>query len=164
MEFKNLAMNTKSAQVKSNSTQYQFSKKNPQKPSFVVIFTQRVFFLNSSTAVVPQHLDAKDTEYRRIWFHHYQFPKIIQSIWSIHQIICEIYTWFRSPMIYKALPIFDHAHPMIIKVTFTFPKFVSACKNQPNSSIHSWDTIDFRVPRPKRPSPFLTTTIQKLLK
>ena len=59
-------MNTKSAQVKSNSTQYQFSKKNPKKPSFVVIFTQRVFFLNSSTAVVPQHLDVKDTEYRRI--------------------------------------------------------------------------------------------------
>ena len=37
-----------------------------------------------------------------------------------------LYTWFKSPMIYKALPIFDHTHPIINKVTFNFPKFVSA--------------------------------------
>ena len=56
-----------------------FQQKNPKKTSFVVIFTQRVFFLNSSTAVVPQHLDVKDTEYRRILFHHYQLPKIFSQ-------------------------------------------------------------------------------------
>ena len=38
------------------------------------------------------------------------------------------YTWFKSPMIYKASLIFYHAHPIIIKVTLTFPKFVSAWK------------------------------------
>ena len=38
------------------------------------------------------------------------------------------YSWFKSPMIYKASPIFEYAHPIIIKVTTNFPKFVSACK------------------------------------
>ena len=37
-------------------------------------------------------------------------------------------------------------------------------KNQLISSIHSWDTADFRVSRPKRTHPFLANTIQKLLK
>ena len=59
---------------------------------------------------------------RRILFHHCQHANIIHSICSIHQIIC------KSPMIYKATLIFNHAHPIIIKVTFSFPKFVSACK------------------------------------
>ena len=31
-------------------------------------------------------------------------------------------------MIYMPSPIFDHVHPIIITVTFNFPKFVSACK------------------------------------
>ena len=34
------------------------------------------------------------------------------------------YTWFKSPIIYKASPIFEHANPIIIKVTFSFTKFV----------------------------------------
>ena len=38
------------------------------------------------------------------------------------------YTWFKNPKIFKALPIFDHTHPIIIKVTFSFHKFVSAWK------------------------------------
>ena len=38
------------------------------------------------------------------------------------------YTWFKSPMIYEALPIFDSAYPIIIKITFSFPKFVLAGK------------------------------------
>ena len=38
-------------------------------------------------------------------------------------------TWFKSPTIFKALLIFDHTHPIIIKVTFSFHKFVSAYKN-----------------------------------
>ena len=33
-------------------------------------------------------------------------------------------------------------------------------KNQLISSFHSWDTADFRVPRPKRSCPLLTPTIQ----
>ena len=38
------------------------------------------------------------------------------------------YTWFKSPVVFKDLPIFDHTHPIIINVTFSFHKFVSACK------------------------------------
>ena len=38
------------------------------------------------------------------------------------------YTWFKTPMIYKDSLIFYDAHPTIIKVTLTFPKFVSAWK------------------------------------
>ena len=49
-----------------------------------------------------------------------QFAQFIKSF--------VIYTWFNSPMIYKASPIFDHAHSIIIKVTFSFHKFASTCK------------------------------------
>ena len=65
------------------------------------------------------------------------------------------YTWFESSLIYEASPIFDHAHPIFIKVTFS---------NFFISTIHSGDTEDFRIPRPKKPHTFLTPTIQKLLK
>ena len=44
----------------------------------------------------------------------------------IFLILEAVYNWFRSFMIYKALPIFNHAHPIIIKVTFSFPKFAPA--------------------------------------
>ena len=74
------------------------------------------------------------------------------------------YTWFNSPMIYKASPIFDYAHPIIIKAIMKFPKFVSACKKI--SSFHQFilEKADFRVSRLKRPHQFLTTTTHKLLK
>ena len=57
------------------------------------------------------------------------------------------YTWFKSPTIFKAWPIFDHTHPVIIKVTFSFDNFA---KNQPNSLLildiqqilESWDLKD----------------------
>ena len=31
------------------------------------------------------------------------------------------YTWLKSPMIYKTSPMFDHANPINIKATFSFP-------------------------------------------
>ena len=43
------------------------------------------------------------------------------------------YTWFKSPMIYKASLIFDYVHSIIINVTINFPKFVSACKKSADS-------------------------------
>ena len=52
-------------------------------------------------------------------------------------------TWFRSLMIYKPSPIFEYAHPIIIKVSSNVPKFVSVCKKQLMLSIYSWDTVDF---------------------
>ena len=52
----------------------------------------------------------------------------------------------------------------IFAKTFSFPKFASAWKYQLLSSIHSWDTADFGVSKPKWLPPFPTNTMQKLLK
>ena len=60
-------------------------------------------------------------------------------------------TWFKSPTIFKTSPNFDHTHPVILTATFSFHKFVSACKKF--SPIHcfilkiqqileSWDLQD----------------------
>ena len=46
----------------------------------------------------------------------------------------------------------------------TFLNLYQHIKNQVISPINPWDTVDFRVPRPKRLRPILTNTIQKLLK
>ena len=43
-----------------------------------------------TTAVVPQHLDVKDTEYGRLFYHDQQ-AKVIQSIHFIHEIIYEMH-------------------------------------------------------------------------
>ena len=64
---------------------------------------------------------------------------------------------FRVPYDLKVLPIFDHAHPIIIKLTLAFLNFYQHTKK----SAHfinplSWDTADFRVLLSKRPCPFLT--------
>ena len=40
-------------------------------------------------------------------------------------------------MIYEASPIFNHTQPIIIKVTFSFPKFVSAYKK----SVHFTNSV-----------------------
>ena len=67
-------------------------------------------------------------------------------------------------MICKTSPVFDHAHPITIKPTFSFLKFVSTLKKSAHF-INSFlrQILYFRFPRPKRPFTFLNTT-QKLLK
>ena len=67
-------------------------------------------------------------------------------------------------MIYQASAIFNSAHPIIIKITINFPKFLSARKKSAHFINSFRDREDFRDPRPKRPCSFLTTTTQKLLK
>ena len=44
-------------------------------------------------------------------------------------------TWFKSPVICKAMPVFEHAHPIIIEASFSFPKFE---KNAKNSSFYQF--------------------------
>ena len=62
----------------------------------------------------------------------------------------------------KVLPIFDHAHPIIIKLTLAFLNlYQHAQKSAHFINSLSWDIADFRVPWSKRPPPFLTTTTQK---
>ena len=53
------------------------------------------------------------------------------------------------------MPFFDHAHPKIIKSTFSFPEFVPAWKNDFIPSVHFW------APRPDWSHPFLTMHTQK---
>ena len=44
------------------------------------------------------------------------------------------------------MAISNYTLPQIIESTFRFPEFVSACKNQFLSSVHFWDTVNFRFP------------------
>ena len=71
-----------------------------EKPYFGVIFAQRKFFLKTLAKYNcsgPPIIQMWKIESRLGWssnqrlFHHYQHAKIIQSICSIHQIICEIH-------------------------------------------------------------------------
>ena len=55
-------------------------------------FSKKLWLI--TTAVVPQHLDVKDTEKSRIIFHHYQHAKINQSVQFTKSFVG--YTWFYS--------------------------------------------------------------------
>ena len=63
-------------------------------------------------------------------------------------------------MINKTSPIFEHAHP----VTFSFLKSLSLCKKSTHLISPFLRYSRFRIPWPKMQYPFLTTTIEKLLK
>ena len=60
-------------------------------------------------------------------------PKIIQALsacknHSINLLDSPNHLWDTSDFRVPVSPIFEHSHPIIIKLTFSFPKFVSACK------------------------------------
>ena len=61
----------------------------------------------------------------------------------------------------KFLPIFDHVHPIIIKLTFFLNLYQNAKKSAHFINSFSWDTADFRVPWSKKPCSFFTTTTQQ---
>ena len=69
---------------------------------------------------------------------------------------------FRFPYDLKVLPIFDHTHPIITKLTLGFVNVYQHAKKSAHfiNSL-SWDTADFRAPWYKRPCQFLTTATQK---
>ena len=175
VEIENLVVNPESQPVKSNSEQYQFlfkyvSSKNQwqhfSKFYFGVIFAQSKFSLKTLAVYNCMSPPAfKCQRFRVHWSsdqNHSITINMQKSFYESAQFIKSfvIYNWFKHPMIYKASPIFGYAHPVIIKVTFSFSKFVSACKNQLISSIYSWDTAGFWDPRPKRPHPFWPTPPQ----
>ena len=107
----------------------------------------------NTTTVEPQYLKGKDRGndscVNEKLFHHFQHAKsqLNSSIYfrvELQQILefCDL----------KDTPIFDHADPIIVEVTFSFLKYVLACNN-------SAGFIEIRVS-----CPFLTTVTQKLLK
>ena len=105
-----------------------------KKTYFGVIFSQTEFFLKTLAKYNysgPQHLDIKDPEWTGHQTKNYSITiSMLKSFNQSAQFIKSFvrYTCFKSPMIYKISLIFYHAHPIIIKVIFSFPKFVSACK------------------------------------
>ena len=125
-------MNPKSEPVKSNSEQYQFFLSTfPAKiknPFLMVILAQRECFLKTLAKYSCGGPPAFKRQRYRVeqniipsrpkWFN--QSAQFIKSFVR--------YTWFKNPTIFKASPIFDHTHPIIIKVTFSFHKFVLAGK------------------------------------
>ena len=144
MEIQNIVVNSKSESVKSNSKQYRFLFFKSQQKSmtkflklmkkryFAVIFAQRDFFLKTLTKcncsgpprIPMSKIQSRVEQYSITISMQKSFNQSLQFIKSFLR-----YTWFKSPLIYKALPIFDNVHLIIINVTFSFPKFVSACKN-----------------------------------
>ena len=124
-------MNNKSPPGKSNSKQYQFlfkfPAKNPEKTLFCGHFRTKEIFpriqLQWSPSIKMSEIQSTVEYYSITTSMQKSFSQFAQFIKSFVR-----YTWFRSPMLYKPLPIFDHAHPIIFKVTFSFPKFVSAHK------------------------------------
>ena len=131
----------------------------------MVIFAQREFFLKTLAKYNCNGPPAFTCQRYRVVEYYSITISMQKSLNQSAQFIKSFVRciWFKSPMIYKASPIFDHAYPIIIKL-LAFLNLHQHAKNQPNSSIHSWDTADFRVLRPKRLYPFFIITIQKLLK
>ena len=111
----------------------QFFKKR-KKPYFGVTFVQRKFSYDlwlCTPARVTQHLNVEDTEQTGHETKNYSININMQELFNQSAQFIKLfvrYTWFKSPLIYKVSPIFDCAHPIIIKVTINFPKFVSAHK------------------------------------
>ena len=107
---------------------FKIKKKN----YFGLIFEQRVFFQKALAKNNCSGSPAfKCQRYGLDWPSH---PKLfhMQKLFSQSAPFIKSfvrYTWFKSLMIYyKPSPIFGLAHPIIITVTFSFPKFVLACK------------------------------------
>ena len=57
--------------------------------------------------------------------------------------------------------IFDHAHPKIVEITFTFLNLHQHAKNQFTQSTISWDNVSFRVPWSDWHHSFFTLSTKK---
>ena len=96
----------------------------------------------TSTTAVNWHLKIKDIVYDGRYAKNYCITVSTQKISSIHKLIQQIL---------GSHELNGHAHlwphpPQNHWITFSFPEFVPSCKNQFIPSIHSWDTVNFRVP------------------
>ena len=122
--------------AKINNKIFQINKKKPCKNDHKVNFAQREFFLKTLAKYNCNGPSAFRCQRCRVEYYSVtismqkSFNQSVQFIKSFKR-----YIWFKSPMIYKASPIFDHAHPIIIK-TLAFLNLYQHAKNQPNSLIH----------------------------
>ena len=67
----------------------------------------------------------------------FSFPDTYEHAKKSAQFIHSFLRYSRVPMTLKATPIFDHVHPITIKVTFSFPEYVLVC-NMSARLIHSF--------------------------
>ena len=101
----------------------------------------------TSTTAVDWHLNVKDTEYVVGLTKTYCITISMQKISSIHKLITQILEYHVLKM---TKSIFDHTHPKIIKITFSFHEFPPVCKKSVHS-INSFLRHNFRVQWPDRP-------------
>ena len=66
-------------------------------------------------------------------------------------------------MTWETMPIFDHSHRKLIEVTFSFPKFVKACKKQVYSINLLLRYSQFQSLWPELSFSFLIISNQKIL-
>ena len=71
------------------------------------------------------------------------------------------YTWLKSPVMNKISHIFDYAHPIIIKVSFSFPKFVSECKK---SALFMNSFLRYKIHRTQRTMIIFDLYYRKIIK
>ena len=101
-----------------------FIKKHSGKPSSKIfsVGTRNKTFLTSTTTVDTQQMSKIQSRLvvKPVQKSFNQSARFIKSFVRAPD--------FRVPYDLKGLPIFEHTYPIIIKSTFRFPKFVSACK------------------------------------
>ena len=71
---------------------------------------------------------------------------------------------FYSPVTSLATSIFDYAHQKIFDQLLIFVNLYQHAKNQFIPSVHSSDTVNFKVPSHDWPHPFLTMPTPKTFK
>ena len=106
MEIQNLVLNL-----------FKKLRKNPNLRSFLPKWTFSKRLWLSSTVVVLQHSKVKDLEWTGHRIKNYSIAISRQKSFNQSAQFIESfarYTWFKSPMIYTASLIFDHAHPITI--------------------------------------------------
>ena len=144
--MKNFVVNPQSRPIKSNSEytflfkyvsskiQRQKFSKYRKKPYFGHTFVQTELFLETLAMYNCRDTPAfKCQRFRVDWLSNQKLfittnmqKWFTQSAQFVKSFVRK--TWFKSPMIYKASPNFDYAHPLIIKATISFSKFVWECK------------------------------------
>ena len=85
----------------------------------------------------------------------------MQSISLFHLFISKIQSILKS-MTRFTTPTFVYAHPKKLLSAFNFCESESTCKELVIPSVHSSDTVSFRVPSPDWPNPFLKMRISKI--
>ena len=104
---------------------------------YITSSMQKISSIHSPILEIKQILESQDLKsHIHIWpcaypKNHLPFLTLctsMQKVSSIHSSISEIQQIMESRDLKKDTPIFDHVHPITIKVTLSFLKYRLACK------------------------------------